>query len=174
MKLKTLATYLLVAGTVPLMVQGEDKTIVTPDKETEDDCSLEMLHTFFPKKIVRQALEDNEIPKDQWDAITTDLTEKDKNIVPTLQKKAAELKPNPLLDMSDSTQRGVAFKLFREILLDTFTQVMKAHGVQDDEKIMDILDDIDDARAKLFEACIDKGLVPPPSQKQSAPTTANK
>lgn len=127
------------------------ETTVTQTPAQEDECSKDLLLAYFPKVFVDATLGKFNVPKDQWDAIDRELAEKDKNIIKTVESKAEKMNPNPL---KDPQQRQVAVKLFRETLLDSFSSVMKAHGISDDKKIQEMLDDIQQQKAKRFAKCM--------------------
>lgn len=125
-----------------------------------DSCSKELLTSYFPEAFVNNTLKSNDVPKDQWDAINKELSVKDKAIIKTVEEKAAKMTPNPL---NDPQQRQVAVKIFRETLFDSFAQVMRAHGIKDDQKIQAMLDDIQQQKAKRFGECMEN------QKKESAP-----
>ncbi len=116
-----------------------------------EDCSRDLLMAYFPKPFVNATLEHFNVPKDQWDEINKKLAEKDKEIVRSVEEKASKMTPNPL---TDPQQRQAAVKLFRETLLDSFSSVMKAHGVKDEKQIQAMLDDIQQQKAKRFAQCM--------------------
>jgi hypothetical protein len=126
-----------------------------------EDCSRDLLMAYFPKPFVNTTLEHFNVPKDQWDAINKELAEKDKEIVKNVEEKAGKMTPNPL---TDPQQRQAAVKLFRETLLDSFSGVMKAHGVKDEKQIQAMLDDIQQQKAKRFAQCM-----APPGNPAGAP-----
>lgn len=116
-----------------------------------DDCSRDLLMAYFPKPFVNKTLEHFKVPHDQWEAINKELADKDKDIVKNVELKASKISPNPL---TDPQQRQAAVKLFRETLLDSFSTVMKAHGVNDEKQIQAMLDDIQQQKAKRFAKCM--------------------
>ena len=128
---------------------------------TTEDCSRDLLMAYFPKPFVNATLEHFNVPKDQWDEINKKLAEKDKEIVKNVEEKASKMTPNPL---TDPQQRQAAVKLFRETLLDSFSSVMKAHGVKDEKQIQAMLDDIQQQKAKRFAQCM-----APPGNPAAAP-----
>lgn len=116
-------------------------------------CSKEVLMTFFPQPIVKAILIRNKIPAEQAEAISKELANKDQDIVKMVEKKAAQSENNPFRDFS---HREEAIKMFREILFEVFSDVLKKYGVEDKEKLRKILDDIQEAKGKLFVECIKK------------------
>lgn len=125
--------------------------------EQSDDCSKEILLAYFPTVFVNDTLSRFNVPKDQWEAIDKELSERDKGIIKIVESKAEKINPNPL---KDPQQRQVAVKIFRETLLENFSAVMKAHGVKDDKQIQSMLDDIQQQKAKRFSQCMEKQTAP--------------
>lgn len=119
---------------------------------TNDECSQEILLSYFPGVFVSETLTKFNIPKDQWDKIKQELLGRDKEIIKQVEAKASKMNPNPL---KDPEQRQAAIKLFRETLFDNFSSVMKAHGVKDDKQIQAMLDDIQQQKAKRFAHCME-------------------
>ena len=74
------------------------------------------------------------------------------------------MNPNPL---KDAQQRQAAVKLFRETLIDLFSSTMKANGISNDQQIQEMLNDIQQQKAKRFAMCMQK-MANTPSQT-SAP-----
>lgn len=149
-----------------------DAPVVAASNPAADDCSRELLMAYFPKPFVEDTLGRFNVPKDQWDAINKELAVKDKDIVKTVEAKASKMTPNPL---TDPQQRQAAVKLFRETLLDSFSSVMKAHGVKDDKQIQAMLDDVQQQKAKRFAKCMaapqgQPGRPQPQQSKGAAPT----
>lgn len=118
-----------------------------------DECSKELLLSYFPKAFVNETLSKYKVPQDQWDAINKELAEKDKEVIKIVEEKASKISPNLL---RDPQQRQAAVKLFRETLFDVFSKVMKAHGVTDDKEIQQMLDDIQRQKALRFKECMEK------------------
>lgn len=115
------------------------------------DCSKEILLAYFPDVFVKETLAKFKVPADKWDAIVKGLNERDKNIIKIIEEKAQKLSPNPL---KDSQQRQAAVKLFRETLLEQFSEVVKVNGITDDKQIQSMLDDVQQQKAKHFAMCI--------------------
>lgn len=145
---------------LPVNVSANVPTAIA--SPTADDCSRELLMAYFPKPFVEDTLGRFNVPKDQWDAISKELAEKDKDIVKTVETKASKMNPNPL---TDPQQRQAAVKLFRETLLESFSTVLKAHGVKDDKQIQAMLDDVQQQKAKRFAKC----MAPPQGQPANKP-----
>jgi hypothetical protein len=134
----------------------QDISLGTPSSNPpgmSDECSRELLISYFPKVFVEETLKKYNVPQDKWDAISSDLAQKDKQVIKTVEDKASKLNPNPL---KDPQQRQAAVKLFRETLTDLFASTLKANGVTDDKQIADMLNDIQQQKAKRFAMCMQK------------------
>lgn len=118
-----------------------------------DECAKELLLSYFPEPIVTDALKRFSIPNDKWDGITKSLSSKDKEVVKIVEEKAATMNPNPL---KDPQQRQAAVKLFRETLLQVFSDALKENGITDTSKFQAMLDDIQQQKAKKFAMCMEK------------------
>lgn len=118
-----------------------------------DECSRELLISYFPKVFVTETLKKYNVPQEKWETIANDLALKDKEVIKTVEEKAAKLNPNPL---KDPQQRQAAVKLFRETLTDLFAGTMKANGVTDEKQISEMLNDIQQQKAKRFAMCMQK------------------
>ena len=122
---------------------------------TDEDCSEEIIISYFPAPFVKKTLKENKIAEDKWEAIATDLDGKNSEVVKIVEEKAESMNPNPLLDPS---QRDEAVAIFREALTTTFTDVMKKHGITDQQQIKAMLDDIQQQKAKRFSECLQKHM----------------
>lgn len=120
-----------------------------------DECSKELLLEYFPKQFVTETLKKFNVPQDKWDAIATSLSSKDKDVVKLVEEKASKLNPNPLKDR-DPQQRQVAVKLFRETLLQVFSDALQANGISDSKELQAMLDDIQQQKARNFAQCMEK------------------
>lgn len=120
-----------------------------------DECSRELLLSYFPETFVNETLKKNNVPKDQWDAINKELSSKNDSVIKLVEEKAQKMDPNPLKDPS---QRQAAVKIFRDTLFEVFSGVMKQHGVTDDQQIRAMLDDIQHQKAVRFAQCMDKNF----------------
>lgn len=139
-----------------------------------DECSKELLLDYFPKQFVQETLKKFNVPQDKWDAITSSLAAKDKDVVKIVEDKASKLTPNPLKDR-DPQQRQIAVKLFRETLLQVFSDALQANGVTDQKQLQGMLDDIQQQKAKNFAMCMEKqkgAAMQQQQQPQQAPDEA--
>lgn len=137
-----------------------------------DECSKELLLDYFPKQFVTETLKKYNVPQDKWDAITSALATKDKDVVKLVEDKASKLTPNPLKDR-DPQQRQIAVKLFRETLLQVFSDALQANGITDQQQLQTMLDDIQQQKARNFAQCMEKqksaALQQSQQQQQSEP-----
>lgn len=140
------ATTLLVAGICLLPSQNWAVT------ET-DECSQEILLSYFPAVFVKETLKKHNVPQDKWDSINKNLASRDKEIIKIVESKAAKMDPNPL---KDPQHRQEAVKLFRETLAENFTAAMNANGIKDNNQIQAMLDDIQQQKAKRFTRCMEQ------------------
>lgn len=118
-----------------------------------DDCSKELLISYFPEPFVNEILAEYQISKDLWPQINSALQDQDKTIISTVEAKAAKMNPNPLKDPS---QRNTAVAIFKETLYETFAKVMNQYGIDDKEQIAAMLDEIQFKKAKRFRECMEK------------------
>jgi hypothetical protein len=134
-----------------------------------EECSRELLLAYFPEAFVKETLKKFNVPQDKWEAITKSLNEKDKEVVKIVEEKASKLNPNPL---KDPQQRQEAVKIFRETLLQVFSDAMKQNGITDEKQIQSMLDNIQQQKAKRFAQCMEKqrsGSQEPSQQPQANP-----
>ncbi len=131
-----------------------------PAAAPTDECSKELLLSYFPEVFVNETLGKFKVPQDKWAAINTDLSSKDKEVIKMVESKASQMNPNPL---KDPQQRQAAVKIFRETLYQVFADSMRANGITDEQQIQGMLDDIQQQKAKRFAMCMQK-------QKEQAPS----
>lgn len=129
-----------------------------------DQCTKELLLSYFPEQFVNETLKKYNVPQDKWAKISQSLIGKEKEIIKTVEEKASQMNPNPL---KDPQQRQTAVKLFRETLLQVFGDALKANGVTDEKQFNAMLDDIQQQKAKKFAECMKK-------QDKLTPNTAPK
>lgn len=122
-------------------------------------CTKEELMRFFPEQVVHSILIKAQLPKEKADAIAQELSQKDKELAKIVEEKSAKIDPNPFKELS---QRELAIKIYRETLYEVFAKVLKANGVTDEDQIQTLLDELQDARSKLFIECIRKQPIPSP------------
>lgn len=116
-----------------------------------DECAQEILLSYFPAVFVKESLAKFKVPEDKWDGILKELAIRDKEILKKVEVKAASMSSNPL---KDPQQRQAAVKIFRDTLFENFATVMKANGVTDEKQIQEMLDDINQLKAKRFARCM--------------------
>lgn len=155
-----LAGALLVGGALVMPAQSFAANAI-------EECSKELLLSYFPESFVKESLKKYNVPQEKWDAIIKELNEKDKEIVKIVEEKASKANPNPL---KDPQQRQAAVKIFRETLTDVFSTVLKKNGVTDDNQIHQMLDEVQQQKAKRFAQCMEQQR----SQAGEADANANK
>jgi len=117
-----------------------------------EECSKDLM-TYFPESLVNETLKKFSLPQEQWTSIVRELSEKESNIIKKVEEKAEKMSPNPLKDPS---QQKAAIKIFKEALLEAFTETMQKHGIQDNKQIQNMLNDIQQQKARKFASCIEK------------------
>ena len=124
----------------------------TPSQIIEKfSCSRKELETFFPEPVVRSVLLKSNLSEEDANSIAAELAEKNSQWSKIIREKAAKLTPNPLEDLS---QRDIGLKIYRETLYEVFSQMLKAHGISDEDKIQNMLDEIRETKSKWFMECI--------------------
>ncbi|MBA3816895.1 MAG: hypothetical protein H0X29_10340 [Parachlamydiaceae bacterium] len=139
-------------GISTLLNQG-DLSAVSTSVPVMDECSKDLLLSYFPERFVNETLKRFNISEEKWAGINATLSIKDKEIVKLVEQKASSMKSNPL---NDPQQRQAAVKLFRETLLQVFTDSLKSNGIQDSTQFQAMLDDIQQQKAKKFSQCLEK------------------
>lgn len=124
-------------------------------EQTVDECSRELLLTYFPEPFVKETLKTFNVPEEKWNEIQKELASKDKEIIQLVEKKASEMDPNPLKD-DHPQSRQAAIKLFRSTLFQLFSSVMQANGINDEKQIQAMLDSIQLQKAQRFAKCMQK------------------
>lgn len=135
------------AGAVALL------TPMNSSAATNEECSEDILMSYYPEEFVTQTLEKFQVPQAQRMAIIKALAAKDHEVVPTVEDRAAKMTPNPL---RDPKYRQEAVKIFRDTLYELFANVMQAHGVNNREQIQAMLDDVQQQKAERFAACLNQ------------------
>ncbi len=116
-------------------------------------CTKEELMRFFPEQLLESILIKAKLPKDQADAIAQELAQKDSELAKIVEEKSAKVEPNPFKNLS---HRDLAIRIYRETLYEVFAKVLKSHGVTNEDQIQSLLDELQEARSKLFIECIRK------------------
>ena len=116
-------------------------------------CTKEELMRFFPEQLVQSVLIKANVSKDQAEAIAQDLARKDRDLAKLVEEKSAQMESNSFKSLS---HRDLAIKIYRETLYEVFAQVLKKHGITDDKQVQSLLDELQEARSKLFIECIRK------------------
>lgn len=129
-------------------LEAEEKT--EPDG-TPSLCTKQELMTYFPQPLVKSILIKSNIKEDQAEAISQDLAQKGQELEKRVAEKAALLEPNPFKDFS---QRDTAIKIYRETLYEVFAGTMNDHEITNEDQIQTLLDEMQQAKSKLFVDCI--------------------
>lgn len=128
-------------------------------------CSKELLMTFFPAPLVKQVLINHHISPEKAEQISHALARKDQEVVQLVDSKSKQLETNPFQDVE---KRDQAVKIFREALYETFSKVLKANGIENDEEIHTMLEDMQAAKGKHLVACMQQQEAQEPTTEESA------
>lgn len=143
MRMATLLTFALaLVGVGALNAANESDAI---------DCSRDLFVAFFPGPFVKNTLEKFEVPQDKRAAIQEQLSHHELDIVSIVEAKASKMNPNPLNQPGHEVE---VVQLFEEAVMQTFTQVMVKNGIEDQEIIMEMLEDIHRQKAERFRKCM--------------------
>ncbi len=147
----------VVLGAAAYLMPAQMTAEIAPTETlTDSECSKEILLSYFPEIFVRETLAKFNVPKEKWDGIVSALAEKNKIVIKTVEEKASKLSNSPL---KDPQQRQAAVKLFRDTILEIFSDVLKDNGITDEKQIQAMLDDIQQQTARRFAACIKRAEV---------------
>lgn len=105
----------------------------------DESCSQANLLSHFPSIFVGQTLQAFAIPESKREAILAELKSKEGEVIRRVEEKALQSKSNPL---KDPEQRPQALQLFRQSLMEVFTEVLKSNGVSDDKTIEKMMQDL--------------------------------
>ena len=122
-----------------------------------EECSKELLLSFFPEAFVTEVLQKYQVPKEKWEPIVKGLQEKNDDVIKLVDEQASKMDPNPL---KDSSQKQVAVKIFRETLFQVFSGVLKTNGITDDQKIQSMLGEVQQLKTKRFAQCMESHKTP--------------
>jgi len=117
------------------------------------DCSEEIIISFFPQPFVEKTFDKFDVSDKNREEIYNELAKQDEKVIETVEAKGAKMDPNPL---HDPRYRQEAVKLFRQTLLDLFSQVLTRNGITDPEQIQAMLDDIQQQKLERFRHCIER------------------
>jgi len=121
---------------------------------TFPSCSKEELMMFFPQPIVKNVLVlDAHLDEKDAEDISTELAIQDKGLAQLVDERASRYTQNPFKDLS---QRDQAIKIYQETLFEVFANVLKGHGIKDEQQIRTLLDEIRSVKSKMFIDCIRK------------------
>lgn len=128
-----------------LIAEGEIREV------GEANCRKEELLAFFPRSLVQWVLVKQHFSSEEAGRIAEELAYKDKELTKKVEEKAALFDPNPLRDLG---HRDLAIRLYRETLYEVFAKVLRAHGIEDGDRIQALLDEMQSAKSTLFIECI--------------------
>lgn len=114
-------------------------------------CSKEELMMFFPQPIVKNVLINAQVSKTDAEEIASELANKDRRMAKIVDEKASHYSPNPFKDLS---QRDQAIKIYQETLFEVFANVLKSHGIKDENQIHSLLEEVRTIKSKMFIECI--------------------
>lgn len=125
------------------------------DENLLEHCTKEVFLSYFPEPLVNEVLREYNIQESLWPEINNKLKEQDLNIINTVLDKASSLSPNPL---DDDSKRDVVISIFRESLYEAFFRVMKEYGIDNEQQIRAMLDQIQYMKGKAFKQCMEKQI----------------
>ncbi len=103
--------------------------------------------SYFPEPFVLDALKRYEVKEEFWADIQMQLKAKESQVIPLVESKALAEDGDVLFNPK---KRSLAAKLFKETLMELFSDVMRENGVTDPQKIQAMLDDIQLQKGKKF------------------------
>jgi hypothetical protein len=125
--------------------------LYSEDVISAKNCTKEVLMTFFPQPLTKDILVRHGIAAETAEKISKELAEKDQDIVKLVDKKASAMNPNPFREQN---QREEAIKIFKETLYEIFASVLKKHNITDETQIQSLLNELREAKGKLFIECM--------------------
>jgi len=127
--------------------------IFSEELEQDENCSKDLILSYFPENIVNTVLMSYRVPQNSWASINEELHDQDEMILSKVEAKTSQMNPNPL---NDPALKAVAVNIFRETLYETFGDVMNKYGIDDEDQIQAMMDEIQYKKAEHFKKCIDK------------------
>lgn len=146
-------TALLLLLAIPLAGVAREVDVYSGEEEEGLDCSENLLVAYFPPSIVNQVLRNYQIPQDLWPEINAELQDQNDKILTLVEEKASKIKQNPLYDVR---QKNISVGIYRESLLHVFGDIMKKYGIDREEQIRAMLDEIQYKKAKRFRDCLEE------------------
>lgn len=138
----------LACGALSFMLLGSAAPLSAAAPE---ECSKELLLAFFPETFLNETLKKFNVPESEWPAINQELAAKDREVATLVEQKAAAMNPNPF---KDPRERMRAIQILKDTLFEVFSSVLNQHGVTDSDQIQQMLDEIQQLRAKRFAECM--------------------
>ena len=121
---------------------------VSPAEIDSSLCTKDVLIKFFPEPIVKQVLQKHQIPSDKAQSVAQALELKNSEITKTVEERTDETYAN------DTPSVGAISKIYQETVYEIFSNTLKEQGINDEDQIQTILEDIKSIRKKLFIDCI--------------------
>lgn len=140
-------------STLTLMIYGAALCAESPETPSSLECTKEELMTFFPQQVVQSVLIKANLTKEEAATIAQKLSQKDREFSKIVEEKAEKLESNPFKDLN---HRDVAVKIYNETLYEVFAEVLKSHGITNDDQIQAFLEKVKGEKSKLFIECIRK------------------
>jgi len=134
----------------PSSLEVKEKNPLRPDEsKPASACRREFGYAFYPKAILKEVLPRYQLKEDAINQIATKLANSENQIHDFVYQRAQEIDPNPLknIDRKDDD------KLYRNVVLEIFTEVLSTYGFNDPIQIETIFDDIQVIRTKKFAEC---------------------
>ena len=94
----------------------------------------------------------NKVSPEEAEVIANELAQKDEEVKQTVQK----LSKSETGDSEELGHRELELKNFRDALYGVFSQVLKQHGITEEDKIQLLLEEIRTLKGQLFVDCIRK------------------
>jgi hypothetical protein len=126
--------------------------LTTDAKEAAIYCSREVFTAFYPPVFVSKTLEAFGIPEEKRLEIIGELKARESEIVSLVEKNAETIEPNPLYQ---SNQQKTVVNLFDKAVLTVFSEVMNKNGVDDQGKIVTMMQDVHRQKADRFKECME-------------------
>jgi hypothetical protein len=128
-------------------LEGIDNSSIEVDLDSSL-CTKDVLIKFFPEPIVKQVLKKHRISDDKATHLAQELEQKNSEITKTVEERTEEHYANEIPSV------GAISKIYQETVYEIFANTLKDQGVDDEDQIQIILEDIKSMRKKLFVDCI--------------------
>lgn len=133
-------------------------------------CTKEELINFFPQQVVEHVLIKAKIPRDKAHKIAVELSQKNMELLNTVEEKSSHLQKNL---SNNSNLQDQTIKIYGDTLHDMFTKVLKAYGIDDETQAQNLLEQIRLERSKHFIECLRLQQNSVQLPKESSPPVEN-